>query len=180
MIHKNRKSIRLKNYDYAKAGLYFITICTNHRKTIFGYIDNGCMILNDAGRMIEKWYFELENKFKNIQSHQKVVMPNHIHCIVEIVYDTTPKQNTTGRDAGLPLYEVVQWLKTMTTNEYIRGVKNSGWEVFDKKMWQRNYWEHIIRNEQSYIKLSQYIENNPLQWEMDRLHPNNIEVSNVN
>ena len=233
MIHKNRKSIRLKNYDYTRAGLYFVTICANHRQSIFGYIDDGVMMLNDAGRMIEKWYVELENKFEKIKCHQMVVMPNHIHCIIEIegghaktettikndtnpvgvdlcVYlhvahkndtnqnqiksndtnpvgvdlcvcpnianRTVPKRNTTGRHAGLPLHEVIQWFKTMTTNEYIRGVKNSGWQSFDKKMWQRNYWEHIIRNEQSYIKLVEYIENNPLKWDMDSLHPDNAEV----
>jgi len=204
MIHKNRKSIRLKNYDYTRAGLYFVTICANHRQSIFGYIDDGVMMLNDAGRMIEKWYVELENKFEKIKCHQMVVMPNHIHCIIEIegghaktettikndtnpvgvdlcvcphvANRTVPKRNTTGRHAGLPLHEVIQWFKTMTTNEYIRGVKNSGWQSFDKKMWQRNYWEHIIRNEQSYIKLVEYIENNPLKWDMDSLHPDNAEV----
>ncbi len=197
MLYKNRKSIRLKHYDYSKAGLYFVTICANHRQSIFGNIDNDIMLLNDAGLMIEKWYFELENKFDNIKCHEMVVMPNHFHCIIEITVGAdlsvcpphasknATNQNQKGRHAqkgrhiGLPLHEVVQWFKTMTTNEYIRGVKNCNWEPFNKKMWQRNYYEHIIRNEKSYIKLLEYIENNPRKWEIDTLYPDNMETNNV-
>ncbi len=193
MIYKNRKSIRLKGYDYSKAGLYFITICTNHRQSIFGNIDDDVMILNDAGLMIEKWYFELENKFRNIKCHEMVVMPNHFHCIIEIVVGADlrvcpnsytdfdlDEQTIMGRHIGLPLHEVVQWFKTMTTNEYIHGVKNNNWQPFDKKMWQRNYWEHIIRNEESYVKLSEYIISNPQKWKIDTLHPNNVAPKKEN
>ncbi len=235
-MYKNRKSLRLKNYDYSRTGLYFITICANHRLSLFGKIDNDIMLLNDAGRMIEKWYFELGNKFDNIQCHQMVVMPNHFHCIIEIVdnqnrtisddhttvgadlcvcphvdnktisnhqntgrhaglplrgvdnktisdHHNTGKQiegkNIKGRHTGLPLHEVLQWFKTMTTNEYIRGVKNNAWQPFDKKMWQRNYYEHIIRNEESYLKLLEYITSNPQKWGIDTLNPDNIEADNA-
>ncbi|MBW7867896.1 MAG: hypothetical protein H3C31_06175, partial [Brumimicrobium sp.] len=83
-IH-HRRSIRLKNYDYSQAGLYFITICCQDRVCRFGDVIDGKMILNDAGRMIEKWYYELENKYNDIRCHEMVVMPNHFHCIVENV-----------------------------------------------------------------------------------------------
>ncbi len=66
--------------------------------------------------------------------------------------------------------DAIDWFKTMTTNEYIRGVKNLGWVAFDKKLWQRNYWEHIIRDEQSYIRISAYIINNPAKWVKDTLN----------
>ena len=68
------------------------------------------------------------------------------------------------------LSRVVQWFKTMTTNEYIRGVKNLGWDRFDGKLWQRNYYEHIIRNEKSYLAISKYIINNPVKWMDDKFH----------
>ncbi|MGB9853103.1 MAG: transposase, partial [Candidatus Kapaibacteriota bacterium] len=68
---------------------------------------------------------------------------------------------------GSPLHKIVQWFKTMTTNEYIRNVKNNGWEPFDKKLWQRNYYEHIIRNEKELNKIREYIINNPLNWTSD-------------
>lgn len=83
-IH-DRKSIRYKGYDYAQAGLYFITICVQNRKCLFGEIRKGEMVLNDAGKMIATWYHELENKFHDIRCHEMIIMPDHFHCIVELV-----------------------------------------------------------------------------------------------
>ena len=74
-----------------------------------------------------------------------------------------------GEHAGSPLHRVVQWFKTMSTNEYIRGVKQNGWAPFPGKLWQRNYWEHIVRNEPELNRIREYIHNNPAQWELDKL-----------
>lgn len=179
-IH-DRKSIRLKGYDYSQAGLYFITICVQNRECLFGNIINDQMILNDAGMMISKWYHELENKFPDIRCHQMIVMPNHFHAILENVgavgmvgmvgadLRVCPNNHTEGEHVGSPLHRVVQWFKTMTTNEYIRGVKHLGWQPFDRKLWQRNYWEHIIRTENNYNRIAQYILNNPKKWGEDKL-----------
>ncbi len=82
--HK-RKSIRLKGYDYSQAGLYFITICIKNRECLFGNIKNGKMILNDACKMVEKWYYELENKYPDIKCNEIIVMPNHTHFIIHNV-----------------------------------------------------------------------------------------------
>ncbi|MGD9930755.1 MAG: transposase [Mangrovibacterium sp.] len=182
---RNRKSIRLKGYDYSKAGLYFITLCAQNRECLFGNIDDNEMILNDAGRMVEKWYVELENKYPNIRCHEMVVMPNHFHCIVEI----TDTRVIPDAHAGAPLRgrpenqygpdnkkynptigHIMDWFKTMTTNEYIRGVKTEGWKRFDQKLWQRNYWEHIIRKDGSYERIAEYIGQNPSKWKDDRLN----------
>jgi len=76
-----------------------------------------------------------------------------------------------GAHTGAPLHQIVQWFKTMTTNEYIRGVKTSGWSPFDGKLWQRNYYEHIIRDEADLTRIRNYIASNPLRWERDQLHP---------
>ena len=203
-IH-HRRSIRLKGYDYAQAGLYFVTICIKTRECLLGDITNGKLALNDAGRMVEKWYHELENKFPDIRCHEMVVMPNHFHCIIEnvgadlrVCHDEPhgPFENgqsdknadsingqsientnsTIGQSrriaptAGSPLHRVVQWFKTMTTNDYIRGVKTQKWQPFDGTLWQRNYWEHIIRNEKSYQTITEYIINNPVNWEKDKLY----------
>jgi REP element-mobilizing transposase RayT len=205
-IH-HRKSIRLKGYDYSQAGLYFITICVQDRECLFGNIENGEMILNDAGQMVEKWYYELGNKYPDIKCHEMMVMPNHFHCIFENIgtvgadLRVCPDTNTnepshriaptgepsilngqshrialtgepqiSGEHIGSPLHRVIQWLKTMSTNEYIRGVKQLGWQPFNGKLWQRNYWEHIIRNEQSYQRISEYIINNPKNWNNDKLY----------
>ena len=201
-IH-HRRSIRLKGYDYSQAGLYFITICTQNRECLFGEIrmdEPMClpqMILNDAGKMIAKWYNELEHKFLDIRCHEMIIMPNHFHCIVEntgksvvgadqrvcpintgesvvradqrVCPINTGEREIMGEHVGSPLHRVIQWFKTMTTNEYIRGVKTLGWTPFDGKLWQRNYWEHIIRNENEYNRIAEYINNNPQNWDNDTL-----------
>ena len=182
-IH-HRKSIRLKGYDYAQAGLYFITLCTQNRECLLGEIKEGEMILNNAGNMMAKWYDELENKFLDIRCHEMIIMPNHFHCIVQNVGSVgadlrvcPDKLETDFEDEhiGSPLHRVVQWFKTMTTNEYIRGVKTLNWQPFNGKLWQRNYWEHIIRNENAYNRIAQYIIHNPQNWGIDKLnHSNNL------
>jgi len=176
-----RKSIRLKGYDYSQPGLYFITIVTQNRNHLFGKIENEKMILNHAGEMVEKWYYELQNKYPDIICDQMIVMPNHTHFIIKnvgrnivgadlCVCPNSNPHDQSGEHAGSPLRCVVQWFKTMTTNEYIRGVKNKNWKPFDKKLWQRNYWEHIIRNANEYNRISQYIIDNPTKWGNDKLN----------
>lgn len=135
------------------------------------------MKLNDAGKMIEKWYFELSNKFTDIKCVDHVIMPNHIHFIIHNVgivgADPCVCPNKKGEHTGRgepvcsPLQNVIQWFKTMTTNEYIRHVKHDGWKPFNGKLWQRNYYEHIIRNEIELNRIREYILNNPLKWESD-------------
>ena len=97
-IHQ-RRSIRLKGYDYSQAGLYFITICVKNRACLLGNIANGTMILNDAGKMVETEWLNLKTRFPNIELHEYVVMPNHFHGILEIVGATlVVAQNETNND----------------------------------------------------------------------------------
>ena len=194
-IH-HRRSIRLRGYDYASEGLYFVTICTQNRECLFGEIKNDEMILNDAGRMVEKWYCKTQEKFPDIVCHEMVVMPNHFHCIWENVgsnvgadpcvrpipnddehfidvkhviidegaHTGAPLQTDLGMHTGSPLSMVVRWFKTMSTNEYIRGVNELGWPPFYRKLWQRNYYEHIIRDDASLQSIAYYIITNPTHW----------------
>lgn len=194
----NRKSIRLKGYDYSQAGLYFVTICTQNRAHLFGNIKNGEMILNDAGKMVETEWMKLTDRYKNIQLHEYVVMPNHFHAIFQIVGATLAVAPDMGQppttvgatlgvdpDNGQPqgiaptpgiaptgkrLGDMVGAFKSITTVNYIRHIKTNDWPRFYGKLWQRNYWEHIIRNEFAYNRISQYIINNPLKWENDKLN----------
>ena len=78
-----RRSIRLQGYDYCRSGAYFVSICTKDRKCLFGDIENREMAMNDAGRMVDKWYVELENKFKDIRCDEYIIMPNHLHAIIQ-------------------------------------------------------------------------------------------------
>jgi REP element-mobilizing transposase RayT len=176
--YSKRKVIRLQNYDYAQPGAYFVTICTQKNKSYFGEVTDGKLLLNDAGRMIEKWYSEVMNKFYDIQCCEYVVMPNHFHCIIKNVgadlrvcpeysENIFPAYNggrgNLGEHTGSPLQRIMQWFKTMTTNDYIRNVKQNGWQSFDKKLWQRGYYEHVIRNENDWLTAAQYILDNPLK-----------------
>ena len=182
----HRRSIRLKDYDYSQAGSYFVTICTYNRECLLGEITNGSIKLNDAGRMIKKWYLELIYKFPDIRCSEHVIMPNHFHCIIHnigiiivgadlrVCPDNTgqshriaPTNEKMGEHTGSALHRVVQWFKTMTTNEYIRYIKQNGWKPFNGKLWQRNYYEHVIRNDAELNGIREYIINNPFTWHED-------------
>src|SRR6266542_4432459 len=128
-IH-HRRSIRLRNYDYSLPGAYFLTVCTEDRACLFGNVADDTMRLNDAGRMIEQWWFELNRKFPTVETDEFVVMPNHCHGIVVIPVGADLRVGPgskgartahQGAHAGAPLPTVIQWFKTMTTNDYIRG-----------------------------------------------------------
>jgi putative transposase len=182
----HRRSIRLKGYDYSQPGFYYITICTKNRECLFGEIVSNEMVSNGAGWMINKWFREIKYKYTNIKDDTFIVMPNHFHGIIEImaknpvgadpcvcpvVDDPNNANHTGGEHEGLPLPRIVQWFKTMTTNEYIRGVKQYGWRPFPGKLWQRNYYEHIIRNETELDEIREYILYNPNKWDLDTENP---------
>ena len=183
-IH-HRRSIRLKGYDYSQAGAYFVTLCTHNKECLFGEIANGAVRLNDAGRMVERWWLELSKKFPTIEIDQYVIMPNHLHGIIWVQYQKVVGADlrvcpdvTQGAHTGAPLPTIVQWFKTMTSNEYIRNVKSNGWPPFQGKLWQRNYYEHIIRNEDELIRTSEYILNNPAHWAEDENNPAVMQKAN--
>ncbi len=178
----HRKSIRLKDYDYSQAGLYFVTICTQNRLHLFGEIVGDEMALNDAGEMIEKTWHEIPQFYTKFAIHEFAVMPNHIHGIIEITNnDSIPVSVGAGPracpDNGQPqgvaptgLGDIVGRYKTLTTKRYIDGVKNNNWQLFNRKLWQRNYWEHVVRNENEYHRIAQYIMDNPPKWALDKLN----------
>ena len=156
--YKNRKSIRLKNYDYTKNGLYFVTICIQNREHLLGEIIDGQHTIYDSGKMIHLIWNNLGKHIKGVTTYEFVVMPNHVHGIISL------------ENSSLNLSEIIRRFKTFTTRQYIKHVGNSQWQPFSKRLWQRNYYEHIIRNEESLEKLRIYIENNPLKWDVDVLN----------
>jgi len=178
---KKRRSIRLKGYDYSREGAYFVTICGQNRKCLFGEIVNGKMVLNDAGRMVESVWNEIPKYYPGIDIDVCQIMPNHIYGIVVIVgagpcaCPDTGQPRNMGQPQGvaptMSLSDVVHRFKTMTTKRYIDGVKQNGWPTFPGKLWQRNYYEHIIRDENELNRIREYIINNPAQWEFDRENP---------
>jgi len=152
------------------------------------------MILNEAGQMILKWWSELPNKFPLVDLGAFIVMPNHFHGIMFIVEnvgadlrvcpDDEVNKSTQmgehipkGKHMGSPqqpntsLSQIIQWFKTMTINEYIRGVKQLNWKRFDGKLWQRNYYEQYVRNEKELQQKTDYILDNPSRWDDDKENP---------
>ncbi len=189
-IH-HRRSIRLQGYDYSQAGMYFITLCTQKRECLLGEIVDGHIQLNDAGRMVQTVWDEIPSHYSGADIDVFIAMPNHIHGIIAIVGagpracpdSVEPQANgqpqATGQPqgvapTGLSLSDVVHRFKTMTTKRYADGVKQKGLPPFSAKLWQRNYWEHIIPNEVELGAIREYIQNNPAQWELDRLNLNQV------
>jgi putative transposase len=156
---RNRRSVRLRGYDYSQAGAYFITICTQNRQCLFGYITEGAMVLNDAGRMVADCWLQIPHHFPHVELDEWVVMPNHIHGIVIIVRANPPHPTGTGRTIG----SMVRGFKIGVTTWYWQRSVSS-------KIWQRNYWDHIIRNESELHRTRQYILDNPMRWEQDSLY----------
>ncbi|MBN2485939.1 MAG: transposase [Bacteroidales bacterium] len=174
----HRRSIRLKGYDYSQAGLYFITICTHNRACLFGKIENSKMILNECGQIANNEWEKTPEIRNNVELGDFIIMPNHIHIIIrllgrgELHSPNNPNKLHSPNKQGVcdtPLRSPSQ-----TIGAIVRGYKSSitkqlGLLGFNGKLWQRNYHEHIIRNEQSYMKISEYIINNPANWDNDSL-----------
>lgn len=196
LIH-HRRSIRLQKYDYSENGAYFITICTKNRECLFGKIIKGQIVLNDVGKMIQSTWNEIPQFYRGIEIDVFQVMPNHIHGIIVIQNEFMPVgagpracPNCKSKYAGpracpneqtqingqlqgvaptLSLCDIVHRFKTLTTKKYIDNVKNNHWPPFNNKLWQRNYYEHIIRTEKSLNDIREYILNNPFNWAQDEL-----------
>jgi len=185
---RNRKSIRLKEYDYSQSGLYFITICTRKKENILGEIKNGKMLLNECGQIAYDEWFELPKRFYIGKSDVFVVMPNHIHGIIQIVGGRAPARDaptttngemgvqddnaiigetgTRNDNAGVTTGNIVGAYKSLVANRCLHIYKSKN--IIMGKLWQRNYYEHIIRNEKDYKQISEYILNNPINWQEDK------------
>ncbi len=182
---QRRKSIRLPGYDYSAAGAYFVSICTKDRLCLFGNIINNEMVLNDPGRTIIAAWKELPQRFPNIKLTEYVIMPNHIHGIIAIVgvplvgtrkaFGNSQKRADTRPAPTTGLGDIVGAFKSITTNKYIRGVKQHSWTPFPGKLWQHNYYEHVVRNEKELTRIQEYIRNNPALWNTDKDNPTHMK-----
>jgi REP element-mobilizing transposase RayT len=187
-IH-HRRSIRLKDYDYSQAGAYFVTVCTQNRECLFGDITNASMQLNNYGEVVTKCWNDLSNHFPRIILDAFVVMPNHVHGIVVILENycrgevsspiLKPDEIKTIEKGGVTpplqkhtLGQIVAYFKYQTT-KHINQIRNTP----GLPLWQRNYYEHIIRNEDELNRIGEYIINNPMQWADDENNPLNIKNS---
>ena len=167
-IH-HRRSIRLQGYDYSQAGAYFVTIVAWQREMLFGEIMDGMMKLNEFGRIVsEKWQW-LEMQYEYVELGEWVIMPNHFHGILVIHDGRGGSRSAPTPIKRKPLGGLIGAFKTVSTKQ-INLLRDTEGQV----VWQRNYYERIIRNESEMDRISLYIESNPLRWADDDENPNRI------
>ena len=171
----HRRSIRLKGYDYSQAGYYFVTICCYQRQCLFGEIVDGVMRLNQYGEIVAETYQWLSSRYPYVHLDKWIIMPNHFHGIIvltdKLYRGASRTAPTPANDRKLkrkPLGRLIGAFKTVSTKK-INLIRNAPGTL----IWQRNYYEHIIRNEESLNRIRQYIVDNPLSWQIDKLHPDN-------
>ncbi len=158
-----RDRLRWRGYDYTTPGSYYVTLCTQGRRCLFGHVAEGLLHANDAGRMVTSVWESIPQTFESVRLAEFVLMPNHLHGLL-----------TLRREEALPrvkLGTVIQWFKYRTTLEYGRGVRTRGWQRFERHLWQRGFHDRVLRDEAERAHASGYILRNPRQWREDRYHP---------
>jgi len=168
IIYK-RKSLRLSGYGYSNPGAYFVTICTQGKKNLFN--------LTFVQDMIKLVWTKLPYRFPILTLGEFAILPNHIHTILWLKNPLNDNKETNlfypdnkGRSIlpAVSLGQIIQAFKSITTYKYIIEVKKKNCIMFDRRLWQRNYFEHLIRTERSLKRIREYIVNNPARWEFDR------------
>jgi len=184
----HRKSIRLKGYDYTSEGIYFVTVCTYNKECILGNISNGKMLLNKFGEIVYLCWKNIPTHFPNTRLNVFFVMPNHIHGIIHITRRGTAccaptkapakeyhnsKANVFNRPVKNSLPVIIRSFKSAATKQ-INLLRNTPGIT----IWQRNYYERIVRDEKDLNQIKEYIINNPLKWELDEENPQKIIQKN--
>ncbi len=159
-----RKPTRLKNFDYSTSGTYFITICTQNRKNLLSTISavgEGSPLpqLSHYGKIVDEWIRKLPDQYREISVDHYVIMPNHIHLLLTVTKDD-------GRGDPSPTVDAaVGWLKYHATIEINKARRTSGEKIF-----QRSFYDHIVRDYNDYCEIHNYIHENPIRWQHDKLY----------
>lgn len=177
-----RRSLHLQGYNYSQAGAYFVTICTHNRKCLFGEVVGGEMRINSSARIVQVCWDDLPRHYGRVELDAFVIMPNHVHGIIVLAdpedvgagfkpahptragLKPAPTSSKGLKRHGLP--EIVRAFKTFSAHHINRMRYTTGMPV-----WQRSYYEHVIRNEETWTRIRQYIADNPKQWETDPENP---------
>jgi REP element-mobilizing transposase RayT len=154
-----RQYCRLTNFDYSKAGAYFVTICSKDRKCLFGDIIDFRPHLNDLGVLIAACWNDLPNKFPFVSLDHWIVMPNHVHGILWL---------GSRNDWNRPLWAIIAAFKARSTSES----KKMG--TLKISLWQRGFYDRVIRDDQDLLRIRQYIVDNPTQWALDPENPDSV------
>jgi len=162
----HRRKVRLSEFDYSQPGANFVTIVTQERKKLFGEVVDGEMILNEVGSMVKEVWEVIPDHSPNVDLGVFVVMPNHVHGIINITEMEATRASPLPRVSKGPIPgsigAIIGSFKSATSKR-IRGLDNN----HRKRLWQRNYYEHVIRNERDHQAIYDYILANPINWEKD-------------
>lgn len=163
MAGRYRKNLRLPGYDYSSPVCYVVTIRANSRFHWFGCVTNGGVIHNDAGKKVTEVWHEIPTRFPTVGLDEMILMPDHLHGIIILGYNPQ-----ADRSKAPKLGRVIQAFKSITTNQYIVGVKSQQWPRFDQHLWQPRYYEHILRSDsdRELDRHRDYIAGNPARWMM--------------
>ena len=168
---RHRRSIRLKGYDYTQAGAYFVTVCTHKRACLFGEIVQDEMHASDIGALVSRCWDEIPIHFPDAELDSFVLMPNHLHGII-VLRDTPQRTLDVSEKFGKPVSgsipTIVRSFKSAVTRAV--GMHVGARHAVPLRVWQRNYWEHVVRHESELAQIREYIENNPGQWLLDKLY----------
>ena len=174
----HRRSVRLKGYDYTQEGAYFVTVVTQNHSCLFGELAGETMCLNPAGKVVEECWQAIPDHFPHVELDAFVIMPNHVHGIIRIVGakdfspvhpdPVSPSDTSVFRSPKRTIGSVVRGFKIGVTKCF-----RSNTEI--QNVWQRNYHDHIIRNEAALNRIRQYIAENPARWGEDDENPENWE-----
>ena len=164
----HRRSVRLRGWDYSNAGAYFVTLCAKNRECLFSTVVHGEMQLNEMGRIAAECWEWLEKQYAHVEWDQWVIMPNHMHAIIVLhgrgALQRAPTESQPVKTKSLG--QLIGMYKTVSTRR-INEFRNTPGII----VWQRNYHEHIVRNDDELIRIRRYIANNPGKWESDLENP---------
>ena len=173
---RRRRSIRLKGYDYTRPGAYFVTLCAHERACLFGAIVDGAMRLNGYGEVVREEWLRTAALHSHVELDAFVVMPNHMHGIIIITGDTVgarcivplppPQTESFGKPVPGSIPTLIRLFKAAATRRinHLRGTPGA-------PVWQRNYYEHIVRSEDGLRRIREYISTNPIRWDDDPENP---------
>ena len=164
-----RRSVRIPGYDYSQDGGYFVTICEKDRFSLFGEIINNQIKLNAIGKHVQYWWYQISQRYPNVELDEYIIMPNHMHGIIIIKnYGNCRGEVTSPLQFSQQcpsLGKIMAYFKYQST-KHVNQLRNTP----GHKLWQRNYWEHIVRNEMELNRIRNYIQNNPVKWKNDRYY----------
>ncbi len=160
-----RKPMRLREYDYSRAGVYFVTICTDERKHLLGCIELETLSLSPVGQIVRKQWLQLPQRFSALQLDEFVIMPNHFHGIVAILEAVDLR---TPARCSPSLSQIIGAFKSLVVREVWKDA-TIGWDR-SAQIWQRSFYDHVVRDEKELLRIREYVVGNVTQWALDRYH----------